>query len=80
MDNPDWQTIAAMRGLPVLFLTETRRETVLLLDQYLRQGEVVVKTGQLQDLQGALELLQVSLGFQVPIIIRCNSYNAFPCS
>ena len=76
MDNPDWQTIAAMKGLPVLFLPETSREAVLLLDQYLRQGEVLLKTGQLQDLQAALDLLQVSLGLQVHDIIQGYSLNA----
>ena len=76
MDNPDWQTIAAMKGLPVLFLPETSREAVLLLDQYLRQGEVLLKTGQLQDLQAALDLLQVSLGLQVDDIIQGYSLNA----
>ena len=49
----------------MLLLPETQREVVVLLEQYLREGEVMVKTRQLRELQEALELLQVSMGFQV---------------
>ena len=65
MTNPEWQTIAAMGGLPVLFLPETRGEVVRLLEHYLREGEVVVQGRQLKELQEALALLRVSLGLQV---------------
>ena len=65
MTNPEWQTIAAMGGLPVLFLPETRGEVVRLLEHYLREGEVVVQGRQLKELQEALSLLRVSLGLQV---------------
>ena len=73
--NPYWLTISATGGLPVLFLPETRREVVLLLSEYLRQGEVVLQSGQLQELQGALALLQVSLGGQVNWTTGTNLYN-----
>ena len=49
----------------MLLLPETQREVVVLLEQYLREGEVMVKTRQLRELQEALELLQVSMGYQV---------------
>ena len=65
MSNPYWLTISAMGSLPVLLLPDTRREVVVLLEQYLRKGEVMVKTRQLRELQEALELLQVSMGYQV---------------
>ena len=52
----------------MLFLPETAGEVVALLDVFFREGEVVVKAGQLQELQGALNLLQVALGLQVHFI------------
>ena len=43
-----------MVDLPVLLLPKTRREVVVLLEQYLREGEGVVNPRQLQELQEPL--------------------------
>ena len=65
MANPNWLTITAMGGCPALFLPDMASEVISLLDVYLREGEVVLEAGQLEELQAALNLLQVALGYQV---------------
>ena len=67
MSSSEWMVILTTGGTPVLILPDIRRTVVAKMRVFLLKGEVLLGPGlgELQELEELLQLLHVTLQYQV---------------